>query len=70
MLNGLYVGKALEDHEMMLSFYHLLLFWRNYLVLLKKVEPLMGGTMGERDQRGLGCGEKIEWEKEHKRERV
>ena len=32
-------------------------------MLLKKVEPLMGGIVGERDQRGLGCGEKIEWEK-------
>ena len=39
-------------------------------VLLKKVEPLMGGTVGERDQRGLGCGEKIVRERESERERV
>ena len=30
MLNGFYASKALEDHEMMLSFSHLLLSWRNY----------------------------------------
>ena len=28
----------------------------------------MGGTMGERDQRGLGCGEKIVMERERERE--
>ena len=33
-------------------------------MLLKKVEPVM---VGERDQRGLGCGEKTKREREHER---
>ena len=55
MLNGLYAGKALEDHKMMLSFYHLLLSWRNYpLGVAEEGGAINGWDCGREGSKGAG----------------